>query len=186
MKTVIVKVKLKNRDDFVKMLADIGMDFSEIFWQHDRVYAPRGYKKGNNYPIVKVRTEMKAVDKPARYAMVLRRHIDDSGIDVVNITAVKDYEETVNILHQLGFSKIGEVSRQRQELVMGDNVKVYLDKVEGLPGYWAKIESIMADGDEFEVVREDLVKTFEVLGQKRSEVEDKTYRELMEEKDGKA
>jgi predicted adenylyl cyclase CyaB len=180
MKTVIVKLKLKNREDFVKMLSDISMDFGDIYWQHDRIYAPRGYKKGDNYPTVKVRTEMKAVDKPARYSIILKRHIEDSGIDIVNGTRVKDYTESVNILHQLGFNKVGEVSRQRQELAMGENIKIYLDKVEGLAGYYARIETDLADGDDIEEVREDLVKTFEVLGQKRGDLVKEMYWEMGE------
>jgi len=64
---------------------------------------------------------------------------------------------------------------------MGDAAKIYLDKVEGLPGYYAKLETVLQEQDEPGDVREDLVKTFEVLGVGRKQVVDKNYGELMEE-----
>ena len=146
MKKVITKCKLRSRQEFVQKLYDIEMKFGPIYWQHDRVYVPRNYKPKANYPRLVMRTEMTAVDKTSIYKMILRRHIEDSGVDIINETIVKDYTEVVNMIHQLGFVEKGEVSRRRQELKMGDGIMVYLDKVEGLPGYYAKIESELADG----------------------------------------
>ena len=122
MKKVILKCKLSSRDKFEDKLSDIDLDFSAIYWQHDRVYAPRGYKRGMNLPRLVMRTEMKAVDKPPKYSLILRRHIEDSGIDVVEETSIKDYQNTVNIILQLGFKLVGEVSRRRQELKMGEEI----------------------------------------------------------------
>ena len=77
MKKVIVKVKLKNREDFEEKLNEIGVDFSPLYWQYDRIFAPKGYRRGLNLPRVIMRTEMKAIDKPARYFVIFRRHIDE-------------------------------------------------------------------------------------------------------------
>ena len=181
MKRVIVKVKLPNRADFVGMLQDIDMEFSEAFWQHDRVFVPKGYERGKGLPKLSLRTIVKDAEKPAAYALVLRRHIENKGIDVVNFTTFKDYTEMASILYQMGFEVKYEVARQRQELSMGDTVKMYLDKVEGLPGYWVKLESTLGDEDEPEDVREDLTKTLEVLKVGRRHVVEKNYGELMEE-----
>ncbi|MCL1840052.1 CYTH domain-containing protein [Candidatus Saccharibacteria bacterium] len=184
MKRVVVKVKLPNRADFVGMLKDIDMEFSEAFWQHDRVFVPKGYDRDKGLPKLALRTIVKDAEKPAAYALVLRRHIENKGVDVVNFTTFKDYTEMAAILYQMGFEIKYEVSRQRQELNMGDNVKIYLDKIDGLPGYYAKIESNLLDEDEPEDVREDLTKTFEVLKVGRKNVIDKNYGELMEENNG--
>ena len=73
MKKVILKCKLQSRDTFEDKLSDIGLDFSAMYWQHDRVYVPRGYKPGMNFPRLVMTTEVKAVDKPAEYTLVLRR-----------------------------------------------------------------------------------------------------------------
>ena len=90
MRKVIVKAKLSSRDKFEEKLSDIELDFGPIFWQHDRIYVPRGYKKGMNLPRLVMRTEMKAVDKPAKYSLILRRPIEDSGVDVIEETQIKN------------------------------------------------------------------------------------------------
>lgn len=177
MKKIIKKTKLKNHEDFEKKLEDIDFEFSPIIWQHDRVYLPKGFKHGMNYPRIIMRTEMKAVDKPAKYKMILKRHIEDSGVDVVDETEVKDYAEGVNIIHQLGFKKINEVSRRRQEIDMGDGTKLYFDKVDNVAGYYAKIETKLEENDTISDVVEDLTKTLKVLG--ADEIVEKAYFEQL-------
>lgn len=165
MKKAIVKCKLKNREEFEKKLTDIDFDFSPIYWQHDRVYVPRNYKPHSNFPRLIMRTEMKSVDKPAKYSFILKRHIEDSGVDIAEETIVKDYEKMVNIILQLGFKPIAEVSRRRQDLKMGEGNFIYVDKVEGKPGYYAKIESDLTHDDSVAEAKSDLMKTFETLGE---------------------
>lgn len=163
MKKVILKCKLSSREKFEDKLSDIDLDFSAIYWQHDRVYVPRGYKSGINLPRLIMRTEMKSVDKPPQYALILRRHIEDSDIDVIEETSVKDYQSVVNIILQLGFKLAGEVSRRRQDLKMGEGTYIYLDKIDGKPGHYAKIESTIGDNDTVSEAKSDLKKTFETL-----------------------
>lgn len=176
MKKIILKCKLRNHDEFEQKLADIDLDFSPIYWQHDRVYVPKNYKPHANFPRLIMRTEMKAVDKPAKYYYILRRHIEDSGVDIVEETAVTDYEKLVNIILQLGFKPVAEVSRRRQELRMGEGTTIFLDKIDNLPGYYAKIESDLQPGDSVEAARTDLEKTFKTLGE--STFVNNTYFEL--------
>ena len=165
MRKVIVKCKLKNHDEFKKKLTDIDFKFSDTYWQHDRVYVPRNYKPHANFPRLIMRTEMKAVDKPAKYSFILKRHIEDSGVDVAEETIIKDYEKMVNIILQLGFKPVAEVSRRREHLKMGEGNYIFIDKVENKPGYYAKIESELAPSDSITEAKADLVKTFETLGE---------------------
>ena len=176
MKKVILKCKLKSREAFVKKLSDIDFNFSPILWQHDRIYVPRGYKRGMNYPRLIMRTEMKTVDKPATYYFILRRHIEDSGVDVVEETEIKDYEKIVNIILQLGFKPIAEVSRRREILDMGGETYIYLDKIDNLAGFYAKIESKLSEKDTVSEAKDDLRKTFKTLGER--EFIESTYFEL--------
>lgn len=176
MRKVILKAKLKNHDAFEDKLSEIDLDFSPVYWQHDRIYLPRNYKKNSNYPRLVMRTEMKAVDKPAKYYFILKRHIEDSGIDIVEETEVKDYETIVNIILQLGFKPASEVSRRRQDLKMGEGTFIYLDKIDNLPGYYAKIESELSDKDSTIDAKLDLKKTFETLGE--SDFVERSYFEL--------
>lgn len=165
MKKVIVKCKLKNHEEFEQKLAEIDFNFSSVYWQHDRIYVPRNYKPHANFPRLIMRTEMRSVDKPAKYYFILKRHIEDSGVDVAEETVVKDYETMVNIILQLGFKPIAEVSRRRQDLKMGEGNFIFLDKVEGKPGYYAKIESNLVPTDSVITAKEDLKKTFQTLGE---------------------
>ena len=176
MKKVILKCKLSKRDDFEDKLSDINLDFTPVYWQHDRVYTPKNYKPKSNFPRLIMRTEMKAVDKPAKYYFILKRHIEDSGVDIVEETSVKDYAEMVNIILQLGFKPAKEISRRRQTLKMGEGTVIHLDKIDHLAGYYAKIESNISPDDSVTEARLDLQKTFETLGE--SNFVDSTYFEL--------
>lgn len=180
MKKVIVKCKLKSRADFERRLKDIEMEFGPVYWQHDRVYTPRGFKRATNMPRLVMRTEMKSVDKPARYELIMRRHIEDSGVDIVNSTVVKDYTEMVNIVHQLGFEKKAEVSRRRQNIEMGEGVMFCVDKVDDLAGSYARLEVVLGEDDKVSVVMEDLKRTFAVLGQDETTILEQSDFELLE------
>lgn len=166
MKQVIVKSKISNYNRFEKKLSDIDMDFSPIFWQHDRIYVPRGYKRGMNYPRLIMRTEMRAVDIPPQYILIFKRHIEDSGIDIVEKTIIEDYSGMANIISQLGFKMIKEISKRRREIGMGEGTWIYLDDIDGANVRYAKIETTLKDDDSIESVKQDLAKTFSVLGEK--------------------
>jgi adenylate cyclase class IV len=166
MKKVIVKCKLSDRDRFESKLSAIDRDFSPVYWQHDRIYIPRDFKHGANFPRLIMRTEVRATDMPAKYTLILRRHIEDSGIDMVEATPITNYVEMVNIILQLGFKLQTEVSRQRQEIQMDDQNVIYLDAVENHDGYYAKMESVLSDTDSAEDVREELRRMFASFDEK--------------------
>lgn len=179
MRKVIVKCKLKNHEEFEKKMTEIDMDFSPMYWLHERVYVPRNYQKKSSFPRLILRTEMHAVDRPAKYELQLRRHIEDSGIDVVDTTVIRDYQEAANIILQLGFEAQNEVSSRRQELVLGKGTKMYMDKVDGVAGYFAKIETELGENDKVEDVRKEIISTFEQFGQDASTLITDTYSEQM-------
>lgn len=179
MKKVIVKCRLKNHEEFEKKMTEIDMDFSPMYWLHERVYVPRNYQKKSSFPRLILRTEMHAVDRPAKYELQLRRHIEDSGIDIVDTTIIRDYQEAANIILQLGFEAQNEVSSRRQELVLGKGTKMYMDKVDGVAGYFAKIETELGENDKVEDVRKEIISTFEQFGQDASTLITDTYSEQM-------
>ena len=177
MKKVVVKMKLKSRDEFENQLTSLGMDFAPVYWQHDRVYAPRNFRRGAGFPRMIMRTEMKAVDKPPKYSLILKRHIEDANVEIVDETKVSDYTEAANIILQLGFKQIAEVSRRRQEIKMGDGTVMYLDKVEGVQNYYTKIEAEISEKDSAQMQRNEILKTFESLEQTNEVAE--TYAEIL-------
>ena len=172
-------MKLQNRIDFISTLEEIDYHFSEVYWQHDRIFVPQNYSRDQSLPRLSLRTIVHKADKNAIYALVMRRHNSEEGYDVVNSTQVKDYAEAAHILYQLGYELKYEVSRHREELNMGETIKVYIDKIDGLPGYYGRIESDLSDGDNVEEARNDLIETFRVLGVKGEPV-NQTYGELLD------
>lgn len=177
MKKLIVKSQLADREDFLKRMTDVGMELSPVIWQHERVYLPHDYRPEMNFPRLVMRTEVRATDQPAVYAMYLKRHIEDSGIDWVNFTEVKDYTEASGMIHQLGFRKVAEISRQRQELWLDDKTVIYLDKVEGLDSYYIKVEAEIIEGEPVDLLRKDLFNMLQILGQETFTME--TYFSLI-------
>lgn len=176
MKKIIVKCRVQNRDRLEKKLEDVDLEFSPIYWQHDRVYVPRGYKGRSNYPRLVMRTEMHAIDETPVYLLSLRRHIEDSGIDIIEDTTVTDYEKMVNIIMQLGFKQFGEVSRRRQEIRMSENTMLYLDTLDSDDSIYAKLETVLKDKDSALDTKADLISTLRSFGE--TEIIESSYFEL--------
>ena len=179
MKKAILKVKMKDRVALDTQMRELGLEFGPVVWQHDRVYLPRGYRPNMNLPRMIMRTEMTTVDEPAKYYLTLKRHISDSGIDIVDQTRVSDYVEAVNMIHQLGFGSAIEVSRRRQVLDIGESAVMYLDEVEKVPGYYLKLETKIEDNEKVREVMDDLRRTMRLFGQDDRNVVNDTYSDLV-------
>ena len=80
---------------------------------------------------------------------------------------------------QLGFEIQNEVSSRRQELAFGKGRMLFLDKVDGIVGYYAKFEAELEEGDKVEAVRKELVELFEELGQDTKNLVYDSYAEQM-------
>ncbi len=179
MKKIIVKTWLADRRELDYRLANAGLQFEGGIWMHERVYLPHDYRPGTNMPRLVMRTEVRDLSEPASYAMYLKRHIEDSGVDWVNFTPVGDYTEASGIIHQLGFRKKAEVSRRRQEIVMDNHTVMYLDQVEGSEGFFLKIEAELVEGESVEALQKGLYRTLGRLGAKTFIVQ--TYADLLGE-----
>ena len=177
MKQAIIKFKIADRDRFESRLEDGGYDLSLIYWLHDRTYVPRGYKPRSNFPRLTMRTTMHAVDEPPIYTLVLRRHIEDSGLDIVEETPVTDYVATANIIAQLGFIQAGEVSRRRQTCQLKDGITLHLDDLDGpTSATYAKLETALADQASPITTKTALIHLAKTLGE--DAIVEKPYVEL--------
>lgn len=178
MKKIILKVKVDNPKKFAKTMADLEFNLSKPYWMHDRVYVPRNYKRGINLPRLIMRTEMRKPGESAKYSLILKRHIEDSGIDVSEITSINDYSEMVNIILQLGFERLSEVAKTRQKADLGDNVMLYFDKIDDKADgdYFAKIEAPLLEGVSAEMTKKDLKKIMILLDEENCI--EKSYAEM--------
>ena len=117
MKRVTVKVEVKDPQELERRMKEISLEFEPVLYQHDRVYVPRGYKRGMNMPRFVMRTEMTAVDKPAVYKLILKRHIEDSGIEIVDRSVIRDYTEIVKSLEE----KYNDFEKSIKQYTLVDN-----------------------------------------------------------------
>ena len=178
MRKSIVKCQLKDRDRFEQTLEREDRDLSPIYWLHDRIYTPRGYQPHANLPRMIMRTVMHAVDESPQYLLILRRHIEDSGLDIVEETPITDYVGTVNIIRELGFKEAGEVSRRRQELQLATNTTLYLDTLDNrpAPADFAKLETTLEKDASPIATKTSLISLLKTLGE--TDIIEKSYIEL--------
>ena len=182
MRLISMKAKLKKTSDIIKTLADVDLAFGEIYYQHDRVFLPRGYEEGSGLPRMIIRTYVPD-GKNADYRLIVKRHSGGKGADVVHSTLVADYTETAHMLHQLGFQYAGEVAKHRQELYMERGITLYLDKIDSL-GTYLKLESRVGKDDGVEDVREDLSQILQAMGVGKDDIFTESYRSLLNAKRG--
>lgn len=180
MKRVTVKVQVKNPQELEQRMKDISLEFEPVLYQHDRVYVQRGYKRGMNMPRFIMRTEMTAVDKPAVYKLIMKRHIEDSGIEITDRSVIRDYTEIVNMLQQLGFVLASEVSRRRKRIKLSETSRIYYDTVDGLSTPYLKIETSLDDGDKVSDVMADLKRTLKLFHLADENISQESYFEILQ------
>lgn len=176
MKVLVVKSLLEDSSALDARLAGIGLEMSPVIWQHERVYVPHGYRRGQNYARLMLRTEVRNPEESASYSLRMKRHIEDSGVDISHSSTVIEYTEVMEMIHQLGYRKVAEVSRQRRELWLDERTAVFLDDIEGLSGTFLKIEAQVVD-EPIELLVKDLYQILRMLGQETMLLQ--TYAELL-------
>ena len=82
----------------------------------------------------------------------------------------------VNIILQLGFKQVGEVSRRREELEITPNTTLYLDTLDTDDSVFAKIESILDDRTPAINAKSELRSTLRSFGE--TDIIESTYFEL--------
>lgn len=180
MKRVTVKVEVKNPQELEERMKDISLEFEPVLYQHDRVYVQRGYKRGMNMPRFVMRTEMTTVDKPAVYKLILKRHIEDSGIEITDRSVIRDYTEIVNMLQQLGFVLVSEVSRRRRRIKLSETSRIYYDSVDGLKAPYLKIETALEENDKVSDVMTDLKRTLKLFHLGNESISQEAYFEILQ------
>lgn len=178
MRKIIYKCKIDDRDEFESRLASLDFDFGPVYWQHNRVFVPKNYQNHSNYPRMILRIEMRAVDRPAKYELICKRHIEDSGVTIMHVTQVKDYPEAASILLQLGFVMQAEIPRRRQALEVDKRTVVFIDQIDNQEEDFVKIEITLLDDEkvgEAQRKLEDLLAKFGLASNVRLK---ETYAEL--------
>jgi predicted adenylyl cyclase CyaB len=174
------KARLNTTDEtnLIKALQDVGLEFSEAYFQHDRIFLPRGYRSGSRLPRMVLRTKV-PVGKSVSYRLILKRETEQRGAAAVYATHITNYAETVHMLQQLGFGHKADIELGRQEINMGQGVMLYLDEVKGL-GKYLKVE--VAKADDVEATAEttdELLEIMKLLGIREKTITADSYRSLL-------
>lgn len=178
MRKIIYKTQIKDRDEFERKLSSLDFDFGPMYWQNTRVFVPKNYKNHQNYPRMNLVIEMRAVNRPAKYELVCKRHIEDSGVTIVHSTQVRDYAEAANILLQLGFELQAEVPRRRADVRINEKTVVYLDRIDTLNEDFVKVEVELDDGESVQLVQQELESLLNNFGLREMNRVKETYAEL--------
>lgn len=126
-----------------------------------------------------LRTEVRETDQPARYELVLKRHIEDSKVDYVDVSGIDNYTGVANMVTQLGFQLLAEVSRRRQEIEVSKETTIYVDEVDGVEGKFLKIETTISENEKVGAVRADLERTLKTLGANLDGVTGEIYADML-------
>ncbi len=185
MKKAIVKMRISTRAELISTLGRLDFNFTEPFWQHDRIFTPRNYSRESSLPRLILRTSVLVPNEDPVYSLLMRRHINNRHLDYLNEFVISNYTEAAHMLYQLGYELRTEFGRQRQILSMSDDVKIYIDHLDGTDQSYAKIETNLRDNDDPELAYQDLLETFKVLEIVGEPVE-KTYAEIFEESQKRA
>ena len=92
------------------------------------------------------------------------------------IVPVAEPAHTVKILES-ALGRIAVVEKQRM-LLMRDNVRLHLDRVDGL-GEFGELEAVIADGDDPEASRGAVDETLAALGVEEADLIDVSYFEML-------
>ena len=179
MRKIIYKTQLTERDEFERKLSSLDCDFGPMYWQNSRIFVPKNYKNHENYPRMILRIEMRAVNRPAKYELICKRHIEDSGVTIVHSTQVKDYTEAASILLQLGFELQAEVPRRRQDVRINDKTMVFMDRIDTINEDFVKIEVELEDGESVQLAQQELQSLLTNFGLPGDASVKETYAELV-------
>ncbi|MCL2869707.1 CYTH domain-containing protein [Candidatus Saccharibacteria bacterium] len=157
MRTVNVKVELNEKIEFLSALQQAGLKLSDTILQHDRVF--RGTQPDKK---LIVRTET-SPDGLQSYYLIYRQFSANDSTLLNYTTSVTNYEQTVRIIHGLGYKLVAEVDKQRQRVDITDTISLCFDKAKGL-GEYIKLERAVSKDDNLNWVRADLAEALKALG----------------------
>lgn len=145
MREIEVKAKIKNREELLKRLSDMGLVFENQKHQHDRVYFPNGVEfTGANIigqNILRIRTEEKDGQKKSMFAL---KYSASAALDKIE----KEFEITdTNQMHEvilmLGHYLFIEIKKHRMTGKYKD-YEICIDEVEDL-GSFIEVEKIVEE-----------------------------------------
>ena len=151
MREIEVKAKIKNKDNLIKKLNDLGCVLSEPKHQHDRVYFPNGVTfEGNNlknHNVLRIRTESSSDNQT--HTFTFKKATGDYLNKIEKESKIVGAQEMHEIILALGYYLFIEIKKSRTTSRFND-YEICIDEVDEL-GTFVEIEKIVdeeVEGDE--------------------------------------
>ncbi len=145
MKKLSIKLKLPDPAAIIANLKLGTNMLGDEYAQFDRVFLPRNwqdhYEDIDQAPHLLIRTT--TANNQHSHMMIMKRIISDEVVYFYQ-TQIMDYNQTAHIINNMGYELYNEISKKRRKMVSG-SIVAYLDKVDGVDGWFFKLEKNLKD-----------------------------------------
>ena len=156
---VEVKMHLRNREQVIKRLKDLGCVFGEVLHQVDHIFIPENvpFPPPLDVPVLRVRKQNNIWFFTMKISMSNRQDCIEREMKI------EDGEKMLDVLKFLKYKQVPVVDKKRIKTNIGD-IEVVLDEVVGL-GEFLEAEKIVHthDGEERKKIQEELLSFLETL-----------------------
>jgi len=182
MREIEIKIRLQNKERFLKKIAEQGVVLSSPATQRDQVFSVPGVDGAakNDAPWLRIRTETK--DGVISRIFTLKKSVTNQMDSIEHETEITDSNELAKIIDHLGFVPYSDTTKTRQKARYGD-IELCVDQVEGL-GDFAEAEKLTEENADYEAVSGELWRLLESFGATRADHITDGYDVLMRKKQG--
>lgn len=158
-----VKAKVKDFNNIISKLKELGCIFSEPITQDDYIYNQKGIDlkdHSHNTPVLRIR------EQAGRITFTLKKNRSNELDCIEKEVDVSDKNKLEEIIELLDFTKTVEVHKKRRKGNYGD-YEICLDEIDGL-GSFIEIEKMSdEDGDKVQKELFDFLKTIGIKDEDR-------------------
>ncbi|MFA6251170.1 MAG: class IV adenylate cyclase [Candidatus Paceibacterota bacterium] len=157
---VEVKARLKNKDEIIKKLEDMGCSFGEELHQIDHIFIPKEmvFPPPYNVPVLRVR---KQNDKNIFTMKISQSNRQDC---IEHELEISDGEKMLEIMHLINYKKVPVVNKKRIKTKL-QGMEIVIDVVENL-GEFIEVERIVSEenAESRQKIQEELLNFLSDLG----------------------
>lgn len=136
---VEVKARLRNKDEIIKKLVDLGCIFGEELHQVDHIFIPYhiSFPPPLSVPVLRVRKQNN------KYLFTMKISQSNRQDCVEHELEISDGDKMIEIMHQINYKKVPIVNKKRIKTKL-DGMEIVIDVVENL-GEFIEVERIVSE-----------------------------------------
>lgn len=171
-----VKARVKNFDQIIAKLKELGAEFLEPIIQDDQIFVEKNYgdfvKMHLGANILRIRT----VNNEKSF-FTLKQSIKNELDCIEKQTEITKPKEMYDAIIMMGYVNVVNIYKTRQKVKYTDYT-VCLDQVRDL-GNFIEIERLFQDDKEADGVQDEIIKFLQTLGVEKNDIEMHGYDTLM-------